>query len=55
MRNMHAEMRMREGDSEAAEEDFVIVKYQGYIDGKPEKEIATEGYPLRIGHHDPAS
>jgi trigger factor len=49
MRNMHAEMRMREGDSEAAKGDFVIVKYQGYIDGKPEKEIATEGYPLELG------
>ena len=49
IRNMHAEMLMKEGDSGAVKGDFVIVKYQGYIDGKPEKEIATEGYPLELG------
>ena len=49
IRNMHAEMSMKEGDSEAAKGDFVIVKYQGYVDGKPDKEIATEGYPLELG------
>ena len=49
IRNMHAEMSMKEGDSQAAKGDFVIIKYQGYVDGKPQKDIATEGYPLELG------
>ncbi|MDR2019084.1 MAG: trigger factor [Syntrophobacterales bacterium] len=49
IRNMHAEMHMREEDSAAAKGDFLIIKYQGYVDGKPEKDIATEGYPLELG------
>ena len=49
LRNMHAEMRMREDDAGAAMGDFVIVKYQGYMDGEPVKEVATEGYPLELG------
>jgi trigger factor len=49
IRNMHAEMVMREGDSAAVKGDFVIVKYQGYVNGEPVKEVATEGYPLELG------
>ncbi len=49
LRNMHAEMRMKEGDAGAQKGDFVIIKYQGYMDGKPVPEIATEGYPLEMG------
>ena len=49
LRNMHAEMLMKEGDAGAVKGDFVIIKYQGYKDGKPVQEIATEGYPLELG------
>ncbi|MBA4418975.1 MAG: trigger factor [Syntrophus sp. (in: bacteria)] len=49
LRNMHAEMIMKEGDQGAVKGDFVIVKYQAYDDGKPVKEVATEAYPLELG------
>jgi trigger factor len=49
MREMHAEMMTRESDAGAQKGDFLIVKYQGYLNGKPVKDIATEAYPLELG------
>ena len=49
MREMHAEMITREVDAGAQKGDFLIVKYQGYINGKPVKDIATEAYPIELG------
>ncbi|HEY3277054.1 MAG TPA: trigger factor [Syntrophorhabdaceae bacterium] len=50
LRNMHAEMKMKDETSGAEKGDFVIVKYQGFSeDGKPVNEVATEGYPLELG------
>jgi trigger factor len=49
LRQMHAEMISREEDALAQKGDFVVVKYQGYRDGKPLKEVATEAYPLELG------
>jgi len=49
LREMHAEMVSKEPGEEAQKGDFVIVKYQGYLNGKPLKDVATESYPLELG------
>ncbi|MCX5817091.1 MAG: trigger factor [Proteobacteria bacterium] len=49
MRGMHAEMITRESGAGAQKGDFIIIKYQGYMNGKPVKDIATEAYPLELG------
>jgi trigger factor len=49
LREMHAQMSTKESDSGAQKGDFVILKYQGYLNGKPVKDIATEGYPMELG------
>ena len=49
LREMHAEMITREPDAAAKKGDFVIIKYQGYSNGKPLKDVATEAYPLELG------
>jgi trigger factor len=46
---MHAEMITRESGAGAQKGDFLIIKYQGYMNGKPVKDIATEAYPLELG------
>jgi trigger factor len=49
LQHMHAEMISRESDAEAQKGDFVVIKYQGYMNGKPVKGIGTEYYPLELG------
>jgi trigger factor len=49
LRNMHADIVMKEGDEGAATGDYVVIKYQAYDDGKPVKDVATEAYPLELG------
>lgn len=49
LRNMHAIIREREGDVEARIGDIAVIKYQGYLDGKPIKEAGTDFYPLELG------
>jgi len=49
MKEMHAEMIPREADSGAQKGDFVIVKYKGYLDGRPVKDVYSEAYPLELG------
>lgn len=49
LRNMHAEMINREDGAEAQKGDFVIIKYQGYINGQPVKDVGTEFYPVELG------
>ena len=49
LQHMHAEMITRENDAVAQKGDFVILKYQGYMNGKPVKGIGTEYYPLELG------
>ncbi len=49
LRQMHAEMITKDSDAGAQKGDFVIIKYQGYIDDKPLKDVATEGYPMELG------
>ncbi len=49
LQHMHAEIVAIEGDRGARNGDLVIVKYQGYEDGKPVKGIETEAYPVELG------
>ena len=49
LRNMHAEMINREEGVEAQKGDFVIIKYQGYVNGQPVKDVGTEFYPVELG------
>ncbi len=45
---MHAELILKEGVG-AAKGDLVVIKYQGYANGKPLKEVVAESYPLELG------
>lgn len=49
LQHMHAEMVDREGDASAQTGDFVVIKYQGYLNGEPVKGVGTEAYPLELG------
>lgn len=49
LRHMHAEMIMKEADSVAEKGDFVVIKYQGYLNGKALKDVGTEAYPMELG------
>jgi trigger factor len=46
---MHAEMIARESDAAAQKGDFIVIKYQGYMDGKPVKGVGAEFYPVELG------
>jgi trigger factor len=50
MRAFHASFEAKEGDAAAEKGDFVVIKYQGYLDGEPVKQIAAESYPLELGN-----
>ena len=49
LQHMHAEIVTKEGDRGAQKGDLVIVKYQGYENGKPIKDVGTEAYPVELG------
>lgn len=49
LRNMHALIREKEKDDQARFGDVAIIKYRGYLDGKPLKEAGTDFYPLELG------
>ncbi len=49
VRNLHADIVMKEGDDGAALGDYVVIKYQAYHNGEPVKDIGTESYPLELG------
>jgi len=49
LQHMHAEIVAIEGGRGAQNGDLVIIKYQGYEDGKPVKGIETEAYPVELG------
>jgi trigger factor len=48
LKQMHAEVVTKEG-GDAQKGDFVIVKYEGFVDGKPQKDLRSESYPLDLG------
>jgi trigger factor len=49
LQHMHAEIVAIESGRGAQNGDLVIIKYQGYEDGKPVKGIETEAYPVELG------
>lgn len=49
IRLLHAEMRMRGNDEGAQKGDFVVISYQGFLDGKPIKEVKADSYPIELG------
>lgn len=49
LQQMHAEIVAKEPDAVAEQNDFVVIKYQGYLDGQPVKEVVAESYPVELG------
>ena len=50
LQQMHAEIIAKEPDAAAEQNDFVIIKYQGYLNGQPVKEVVAESYPVELGN-----
>jgi trigger factor len=50
LQQMHAEIIAKEPDAVAEKNDFVIIKYQGYLNGQPVKEVVAESYPVELGN-----
>jgi trigger factor len=46
---MHAQIQTKEADAVAEKGDFLVLKYQGYQNGKPLKEVKSEAYPVELG------
>jgi trigger factor len=49
LRQMHAELVDKETDQGAQKGDMVMVKYEGFRDGQPVKNIKSESYPIDLG------
>ena len=49
LQHMHAEMVAREGDAVTQKGDFIVIKYQGFMNGKPVKGVGAEFYPVELG------
>jgi len=47
---MHAEIIAKGSDAVVEQTDFVIIKYQGYNNGEPVKEVTAESYPVELGN-----
>jgi trigger factor len=50
LQQMHAEIIAKEPDVAADKGDFVIIKYQGYHNGQPVKEVVADSYPVELGN-----
>ncbi|HEX2965991.1 MAG TPA: trigger factor [Syntrophorhabdaceae bacterium] len=50
MQQMHAEIVAKPSDSSVEQNDFVIMKYQGYLNGEPVKEVNADAYPVELGN-----
>jgi trigger factor len=50
LQQMHAEIVAKGSDVAADKGDFVIIKYQGYHNGQPVKEVVAESYPVELGN-----
>ena len=49
MREMHAQLVAKEGVETVAKGDFVIVRYEGFHNGKPVKDVKSDSYPIDLG------
>ncbi len=47
---MHAEIIAKGANAVVENGDFVIIKYQGYHEGQPVKEVGAESYPVELGN-----
>lgn len=50
MRSFHASFEPKEPPAVAEKGDFVVIKYQGYLNGEALKQIVAEAYPLELGN-----
>ena len=50
MRAFHASFEPKEDGSISDKGDFVVIGYQGYLNGEPVKQIVAESYPLELGN-----
>jgi trigger factor len=50
LQQMHAEIIPKSEGAAAETGDFVVIKYQGYHNGEPVKEVMAEAYPLELGN-----
>jgi trigger factor len=50
LQQMHAEIIAKDDNAAAGQGDFVIIKYQGYHNGQPVKEVTAESYPVELGN-----
>ncbi|HOP85762.1 MAG TPA: trigger factor [Syntrophorhabdaceae bacterium] len=50
IRQLYAQMEMRGEDEGAEKDDFMIISYQGFLDGEPLKEVKTDYYPVELGN-----
>ncbi len=48
LKEMHAEVAAKES-GDAQKGDFVVIKYEGFVDGKPLKDAKNDAYPLDLG------
>lgn len=48
MREMHAQLVAKEGADSVAKGDFVIVRYEGFHNGKPVKDVKSDSYPIDL-------
>jgi trigger factor len=49
MKEMHAQLVAKEGGDSVEKGDFVIVKYEGFHNGKPVKDVKSDSYPIDLG------
>ncbi|MCX7965312.1 MAG: trigger factor, partial [Syntrophorhabdaceae bacterium] len=50
IRQLYAQMEMKKEDEGAEKDDFMIISYQGFLDGEPLKEVKTDYYPVELGN-----
>lgn len=50
IRQLYAQMEMKGEDEGAEKDDFMIISYQGFLDGEPLKEVKTDYYPVELGN-----
>jgi len=49
IQEMHTQLIDREAGARVEKGDFVVVKYEGFHNGKPVKDVRSDSYPLDLG------